>query len=40
MMMKDFLFGYDSPLPLGITVVLIVVAWLSIISVVVAGIAN
>jgi len=38
--MKEFLFGYDSPLPLGITVVLIGVAWLSIISVVVVGLFN
>ncbi len=35
--MNDFLFGIDSPLPLGITVALIVAAWLSLISVVVAG---
>ncbi len=38
--MKEFLFGYDSPLPLGITVVLIGVAWLSIISVIVVGLFN
>lgn len=32
--MKEFLFGDDSPLPLGITVALIVTAWLSFLSVV------
>lgn len=38
--MNEFLFGVDSSLPLGITIVLIVVAWLSILSVVIVGAFN
>ena len=39
-MMNEFLFGVDSSLPLGITVVLIVIAWVSILSVVIVGVFN
>jgi hypothetical protein len=35
--MKEFLFGDDSPMPLGITVALITTAWLSFLSVVIFG---
>lgn len=35
--MQEFLFGVDSPFPLGITVALIIMAWLSFLSVVFVG---